>query len=131
MKFRYNHLSQSLVTIANVALHNSGLHLHCMRCGRVCAFSPAALADAELPRGLVWDFKRKRRCSRCGARGSTDDVELRVFVVNAGVIGHHRSLSPSAPQLWPGWSRFEATPPQLFAGMKRYPALRAAAAPTA
>ena len=112
---RYTHLSQSLVTIANVALHNSGLHLHCVRCGRVGAFPPAALAATELPSALVWDFKRKRRCSKCGARGSTDDVEVRVFVVNAGVTGDLRSSDPSAPQLWPGWSRLEGTPPQRLA----------------
>jgi len=112
MARRTPHLSDSFVTISNVALHNNGLNLYCLDCNHNAAWSPCELAAVEPPARLVWDFKRRRRCSKCGARGSTDRVYLTSFVVNGGVASWGRSPDPTAPQLWHGWARFAGTPPQ-------------------
>jgi len=68
MARRTPHLRDSVVTVASTALHNNGLNLYCLDCNHNAAWSPSALAAVEPPSRKVWDFKRRRRCSRCGAR---------------------------------------------------------------
>ena len=111
MALRTPHLRDSVVTIASVALHNNGLNLHCHKCPHHASWGPAELASIEPPWRRLWDFKRRRRCSKCGARGSTDDVFLNSFVVDTGPAWR-RGPSPTPPQLWHGWAPFEATPTQ-------------------
>lgn len=95
-----HHLRDSVVTIASVALGNCGINLHCHRCRNHTSLSPSQLAEVEPPHRRLWDFKRTRRCSKCGARGSTDDVFLNIFVVDAGIASWRRSPDPTPPQLW-------------------------------
>ncbi|MCE9521441.1 MAG: hypothetical protein K8S25_03295 [Alphaproteobacteria bacterium] len=94
------HLRDSSVTIASTALGNGGLNLFCLDCHHHARWTPAALAAAEPPARKLWDFKRRRKCSRCGARGSTDRVYLTSFVVWTGAWDH-RPPNPTPPQLWP------------------------------
>ncbi len=100
MARREPHLSESPVTVGNSCLSNHGLNLCCLDCNHTAAWSPAELAAIEPPTRSVWDFKRRRRCSKCGARGSTDRVYLTCFVVGTGTASWNRPDKPSAPQLW-------------------------------
>ncbi len=101
MPRRTSHLRDSTVTVASVALHDNGVNLYCERCPNRASWTPAELAAVEPPWRRLWDFKRRRRCSKCGARGSTGDVFLNTFVVDAGIASWGRAPDPSAPQLWP------------------------------
>lgn len=98
---RTAHLRDSVVTIASVALHNNGLNLHCHKCPNHASWGPADLAAIEPPWRRLWDFKRRRRCSKCCARGSTDRVYLTCFVVGSGTASWARPPNPTPPQLWP------------------------------
>lgn len=119
MARRTSHLRDSTVTVGSIALHNNGLNLYCHRCPNRRSWTPAELARAEPPSRSLWNFKRRRRCSKCGARGSTDDVFLNTFVVDSGVASWGRAPNPTAPQLWAfwGWDAkcAAATPPQRLA----------------
>jgi len=97
---RAPHLSESDCTIGRNALMNYGLHISCLDCGRCVSLSPSQIATLEPPNRTLWDFKRRRRCSKCGARGSTDRVELRVSVMQTDVASWRRAPNPTAPQLW-------------------------------
>lgn len=100
MPRRVPHMSESPVTIASACLHNHGLNLYCLDCNHRASWSPTELATIEPPWRKVWDFKRRRRCSKCGARGSTDRVYLTCFVVGAGTSSWYRQPNPTPPQLW-------------------------------
>lgn len=94
------HLSESSVTVVHVALQNTGLYLNCIRCHRHRRWTPAQLAAVEPPWRTVWDFKRRRKCSRCGAQGSTEDIGLTRFNAWSGA-SKYRPRNPTPPQLWP------------------------------
>lgn len=96
---RTPHLRDSIVTIGDSVLQNLGLNLYCLDCGHRASWSPSELANAEPPRRLVWDFKRRRKCSKCGTGGSTDRVYLTCYVV--GTEFSIRPSNPTPPQLWP------------------------------
>lgn len=95
---RSPHLRDSVVTIGSNCLHNHGLNLFCLDCHHHAAWTPADVAAVERPARSLWDFKRRRRCSRCGTGGSTDRVQLTVSVM--GVGSADRTPRPTAPQLW-------------------------------
>lgn len=95
------HLRDSTVTIASSALLNHGLNLHCLDCNHSGHWTPTELARVEPPARSAWDFKRRRRCSRCGARGSSDRVYLTCFVVGTDTSSWGRPPDPTPPQLWP------------------------------
>lgn len=97
---RTPHLRDSPVTIAATALGDRGLSLYCLACHHEAAWSPVELAAAEPPGRSLWDFKRRRRCSRCGAGGSTDTIYLTCSVMSAGMAAHRRPPNPTPPQLW-------------------------------
>lgn len=107
MAKRTPHLRTSPITVASAALSNSGFNLYCLDCNHHAAWSPSALAAVEPPWRTVWDFKRRRKCSKCGARGSTERVYLTGFNVHDG-CWDQRPPTPTPPQLWPP-SRSEAT----------------------
>ncbi len=94
------HLSESVVTIGNIALGNRSLNLLCFDCGHEANWSPPELAAVEPPGRRLWDFKRRRCCSNCGTRGSTDRVYLTCHNVYSG-SSEYRPPDPTPPQLWP------------------------------
>lgn len=97
---RNTHLSESPVTVGSSCLLNLGINLYCLDCSHRASWPPAELATIEPPWRSVWDFKRRRYCSKCGARGSSERVFLNCFVVGTG--SGDRQLNPTAPQLWAG-----------------------------
>lgn len=111
---RNPHLRDSTVTVGNTCLSNHGLNLYCLDCNHRAEWSPAELAAIEPPQRLLWDFKRRRKCARCGAKGSTDRVYLTCSVVGIG-SGWDRPLKPTLPQLWASWPPV-GMPPQMYAG---------------
>ncbi len=97
---RTPHLRDSLVTIGASALSNHGLNLYCLNCGHSASWPPSALARVEPPRRSLWDFKRRRRCSKCGTGGSSDRVYLTCFVVGTHTSSWYRPANPTPAQLW-------------------------------
>jgi hypothetical protein len=94
------HLKEGDCTIGSSALLNHGLRLHCLDCGRCVSLSPSQLATLEPSSRTLWDFKRRRRCAGCGARGSTDRIEIRIQVMTAGIASWRAEPDPTLPQLW-------------------------------
>ena len=95
------HLRDSTVTIGSSVLLNHGLNLYCLACSHSASWSPVELASVEPPGRLAWDFKRRRKCSKCGTGGSTDRVYLTCYVVGNEVASCRRPPNPTPPQLWP------------------------------
>lgn len=93
---RTSHLRDSPVTTADTVRLSHGLNIHC-RCGHHGTLTPAQIAEA--PDTQIYDYKCRFRCTRCGRRGDSDEIEIRVYVADA----------PFTPE----WSRArQGTPPQ-------------------
>src|SRR4051812_27530980 len=101
MRHRTLRLRESTDTVGSMALGGSGVWLHFVDCNYSCRFTPRDLARAAPPWCTVWNFKRRRKCSRCGALGSTDRITLTGCVMYTGAW-EYRPRDPTRAELWSG-----------------------------
>ncbi|MEQ1864625.1 MAG: hypothetical protein ABL996_08220 [Micropepsaceae bacterium] len=74
--------SLSVLTVGSLSSRAQGINLRCA-CGHRTALLPAQIAAMAHPETRVLDFKRRFRCSMCGASGAGDDIRVAVFDVAA------------------------------------------------
>ncbi len=75
----------SALTIGSLQSRDRGINLRCT-CGHRTALLPAQIAAMAHPETRILDFKRRFRCSMCGASGAGDDIRLTLFDVAAPFI---------------------------------------------
>jgi hypothetical protein len=87
----------SVLTIGTLLSRDQGINLRCA-CGHRTALLPAQMAAMAHPATRILDFKRRFRCSMCGASGAGDDIRATVFDVAAPFVDawadHPEALEP-------------------------------------
>jgi hypothetical protein len=85
----------SVLTIGSLLSRDQGINLRCS-CGHRTALLPAQMSAMAHPATRVLDFKRRFRCSMCGASGARDDIRATVFDVAAPFVDSG-DARPEAP----------------------------------
>jgi hypothetical protein len=85
----------SVLTIGTLLSRDQGINLRCS-CGHRTALLPAQMSAMAHPATRVLDFKRRFRCSMCGASGARDDIRATVFDVAAPFVDSG-DARPEAP----------------------------------
>lgn len=87
--------SISVLTIGSLRSRDQGINLRCA-CGHRTALLPDQMASMAHPETRVLDFKRRFRCSMCGASGAGGDIRLTLFDV-AAPFASGGEARPEAP----------------------------------
>ncbi|MCE9521123.1 MAG: hypothetical protein K8S25_01670 [Alphaproteobacteria bacterium] len=90
----------SVLTIGSVLSSGQGVNLRCA-CGHRTALLPGQISAMAHPETRVLDFKRRFRCSMCGASGASDDVRLTLFAVAAAFSDDEGARTETAPTTRP------------------------------
>lgn len=77
---------RSILTVGSLLRDGEGVTLRCA-CGHRTALLPTQVAALAHPETPLLDFKRRFRCSMCGASGSGNGIRLTTFAVAPALAG--------------------------------------------